>query len=201
MSAYYNEIDGYAVKWLRNLISAGHIAPGDVDESGRLLATRVVYAWMPNLKLVSLEARVLGVVSFPMLADVQQFQVLNAVVGFVPVDVMYVVACRDGAELRFPHVPVEVRFGADCAGVVAVRPCGVLCAAPHDEREQFLLPEFEPALREHLVHALPGDAERSTDLGETETVVIELVHLVRFVILTVCWHVNHLTTYHTRKDA
>lgn len=32
MSAYYNEIDGYAVKWLRNLISAGHIAPGDVDE-------------------------------------------------------------------------------------------------------------------------------------------------------------------------
>ena len=32
MSAYYNENDKYAAQWLRNLISAGHIAPGDVDE-------------------------------------------------------------------------------------------------------------------------------------------------------------------------
>lgn len=32
MAAYYNEIDGYAAQWLRNLIAAGHIAPGDVDE-------------------------------------------------------------------------------------------------------------------------------------------------------------------------
>lgn len=29
--AYYNEIDPYAAEWLRNLIAAGHIAPGDVD--------------------------------------------------------------------------------------------------------------------------------------------------------------------------
>ncbi len=29
--AYYNEIDDYAAKWLRNLIAGGHIAPGDVD--------------------------------------------------------------------------------------------------------------------------------------------------------------------------
>ncbi|MEQ0277290.1 DNA cytosine methyltransferase [Klebsiella sp. CN_Kp100] len=32
MSAYYNEIDPYAAQWLRNLIAAGHIAPGEVDE-------------------------------------------------------------------------------------------------------------------------------------------------------------------------
>lgn len=31
MSAYYNEIDPYAAQWLRNLIDAGHIAPGVVD--------------------------------------------------------------------------------------------------------------------------------------------------------------------------
>jgi DNA (cytosine-5)-methyltransferase 1 len=30
--AYYNEIDPYCAQWLRNLIAAGHIAPGDVDE-------------------------------------------------------------------------------------------------------------------------------------------------------------------------
>ncbi|WP_347252939.1 DNA cytosine methyltransferase [Leminorella grimontii] len=30
--AYYNEIDPNAAKWLRNLIAAGHIAPGEVDE-------------------------------------------------------------------------------------------------------------------------------------------------------------------------
>jgi len=30
--AYYNEIDPYAADWLRNLIAAGHIAPGDVDQ-------------------------------------------------------------------------------------------------------------------------------------------------------------------------
>lgn len=30
--AYYNEIDKFAAQWLRNLITAGHIAPGDVDE-------------------------------------------------------------------------------------------------------------------------------------------------------------------------
>jgi DNA (cytosine-5)-methyltransferase 1 len=32
MTAYYNEIDPYAAQWLRNLIDAGHIARGDVDE-------------------------------------------------------------------------------------------------------------------------------------------------------------------------
>ena len=31
MTAYYNEIDGAAAQWLRNLIEAGHIAPGIVD--------------------------------------------------------------------------------------------------------------------------------------------------------------------------
>lgn len=30
--AYYNEIDPYCAQWLRNLIDAGHIAPGVVDE-------------------------------------------------------------------------------------------------------------------------------------------------------------------------
>lgn len=32
MTAYYNEIDPYAAAWLRNLIAAGLIAPGEVDE-------------------------------------------------------------------------------------------------------------------------------------------------------------------------
>lgn len=30
--AYYNEIDPYAAAWLRNLIAAGHLPPGEVDE-------------------------------------------------------------------------------------------------------------------------------------------------------------------------
>jgi DNA (cytosine-5)-methyltransferase 1 len=32
VSNYYNENNPYAAQWLRNLIAAGHIAPGDVDE-------------------------------------------------------------------------------------------------------------------------------------------------------------------------
>ncbi len=32
MSAWYNEIDPFAASWLRELIKAGHIAPGVVDE-------------------------------------------------------------------------------------------------------------------------------------------------------------------------
>ena len=32
MTAYYNEINPYAAQWLRNLIAAGYIADGDVDE-------------------------------------------------------------------------------------------------------------------------------------------------------------------------
>jgi len=32
VTAFYNEIDPYAAQWLRNLIAAGHIAPGIVDE-------------------------------------------------------------------------------------------------------------------------------------------------------------------------
>src|SRR5262245_26122397 len=39
MSAYYNENDPYAAQWLRNLIAAGHIAVGDVDERS-ILAVR-----------------------------------------------------------------------------------------------------------------------------------------------------------------
>lgn len=32
MTAFYNENDPFAAQWLRNLIAAGHIAPGVVDE-------------------------------------------------------------------------------------------------------------------------------------------------------------------------
>jgi hypothetical protein len=32
MTALYNEIEPFAAQWLRSLISAGHIAPGAVDE-------------------------------------------------------------------------------------------------------------------------------------------------------------------------
>ena len=32
MTAYYNENDPFAAAWLRELVKAGHIAPGDVDE-------------------------------------------------------------------------------------------------------------------------------------------------------------------------
>lgn len=32
MRAYYNEIDPFAAQWLRNLIAAGRIMDGDVDE-------------------------------------------------------------------------------------------------------------------------------------------------------------------------
>jgi DNA (cytosine-5)-methyltransferase 1 len=32
MTAYYNEIDPYAAQWLRNLIAAGHLPDGEVDE-------------------------------------------------------------------------------------------------------------------------------------------------------------------------
>jgi DNA (cytosine-5)-methyltransferase 1 len=32
VTAYYNEIDPFAAEWLRSLIAAGHIAPGDVDD-------------------------------------------------------------------------------------------------------------------------------------------------------------------------
>lgn len=31
MTAYYNEIDPFAAAWLKELIKAGHIAPGEVD--------------------------------------------------------------------------------------------------------------------------------------------------------------------------
>ena len=32
MTAYYNEVEPFAAQWLRNLIVAGYIAPGEVDE-------------------------------------------------------------------------------------------------------------------------------------------------------------------------
>jgi DNA (cytosine-5)-methyltransferase 1 len=32
MTSYYNEIDPHAAQWLRNLIAAGHLPAGDVDE-------------------------------------------------------------------------------------------------------------------------------------------------------------------------
>lgn len=32
IAAYYNEWDAFAAQWLRNLIVAGHLPAGDVDE-------------------------------------------------------------------------------------------------------------------------------------------------------------------------
>lgn len=41
MAAYYNEIDPYAAQWLRNLIAAGHIAPGDVEAATQFIAAYI----------------------------------------------------------------------------------------------------------------------------------------------------------------
>jgi DNA (cytosine-5)-methyltransferase 1 len=30
--AYYNDVDPFCCEWVRNLIKAGHVAPGVVDE-------------------------------------------------------------------------------------------------------------------------------------------------------------------------
>lgn len=32
MAVFYNEIDPFAAQWLRNLIQAGHLPDGEVDE-------------------------------------------------------------------------------------------------------------------------------------------------------------------------
>jgi DNA (cytosine-5)-methyltransferase 1 len=48
VTAYYNEIDPYAAQWLRNLIDAGHIAPGDVDERSSLTCEPTTSADTPN---------------------------------------------------------------------------------------------------------------------------------------------------------
>lgn len=40
MHAYYNEIEPFAAAWLRELIKAGHIAPGKVDERSMRLPAR-----------------------------------------------------------------------------------------------------------------------------------------------------------------
>ena len=45
MTAYYNEIDPFAAQWLRNLIAAGHIAPGIVDASSPLQMRRAAIAY------------------------------------------------------------------------------------------------------------------------------------------------------------
>jgi len=39
MTAYYNEFDPKAAAWIRELIKAGHVAPGDVDERSILDVT------------------------------------------------------------------------------------------------------------------------------------------------------------------
>ena len=48
MTAYYNEIDPYAAQWLRNLIDAGEIAPGYVDERSIEDVTQVICEDLPS---------------------------------------------------------------------------------------------------------------------------------------------------------
>lgn len=47
MSAWFNEIDEYAAQWLRNLMVAGHIADGVVDNAiVPQVAKEVIAAYM-----------------------------------------------------------------------------------------------------------------------------------------------------------
>jgi hypothetical protein len=48
LGAYYNEIDAYAAEWLRNLIKAGHIADGEVDERSIWMSDRTICADTPS---------------------------------------------------------------------------------------------------------------------------------------------------------
>lgn len=49
MTAYYNENDKYAAQWLRNLIAAGHLPDGVVDDRYivQQVAASFVRALMP----------------------------------------------------------------------------------------------------------------------------------------------------------
>lgn len=93
LAAYFNEIDPYAAAWLRNLIDAGHIAPGDVDErSIEMPAPRKDYTRAVELYKSGLS-----------LADVaEQFSVTR--------QAMHKILTRRGVEMRQPNLQPVVEW-------------------------------------------------------------------------------------------
>ena len=116
------------------------------------------------------------------LAD--QLQVFDAVVASVPVSVVNVEASRDGAVLGLPYVAVQERpLAIGSPEVAGVAQC-VAMLIKHDERKRLgTRAQVEAAELEHLIDALPGDAERLSDTSQAVAILVQLIHRVRLVIL------------------
>ena len=96
----------------------------------------------------------------------QELQIAQDVVRLVLVPVVDVVVIGDRPVGGFPDVAVEIPPLAVGAGVVPVPPAGVSPPLEHDVGERVgAVAVGAPPLGEHLVHALPGDAEGGGDLG------------------------------------
>jgi hypothetical protein len=200
--AYYNEFDPYAAEWLRNLIAAGLIAPGDVDERSMLASAGVMDADLALLELSCLESFVASIVSLAMIRNVKQREIGRGVVSLVPIQVVNVVALRDWSVDALPYLAMQIPTPTIRPRVVTVLTECVLVPFPHDEWERLRsAPQLEPALHEHLVDALPCYPEGGAYLSEAESFNIQLVHLICLLVLAVRWHTNHLYPKHTRKAA
>ena len=111
-------------------------------------------------------------------------QVLDAVVGSVAVTVVDVKAFGDGAVPTLPNVAMDKAPGAVGSTVVASVAQRVAMSVEYNEGQR-LGPrsQCEASQLEHLVDALPRDAERFGYSRQAMAFLVQLEHRLRLIVL------------------
>ena len=77
MTAYYNEHEPYAAQWLRNLIAAGQIAPGDVDARDRCTHVLLLPRWETSPGAVA-ERDYARTIGMPVITSLEELEATEA---------------------------------------------------------------------------------------------------------------------------
>ena len=128
-------------------------------------------------------------VSCRVLCLLNQFEVREMIVAPVSVPMVNIMSGRNRTVGSLPYIPVQKGPTALGAPIVASVTQRVPVATEINIRERLgSRPQGPSSQGEHLVDALSAHAERLRDMGQAETLLVEIIHRLRFWIISMCWH-------------
>ena len=125
-----------------------------------------------------------SMVVFSMFVLRHQIKVVRAIITSITVLVVDVIAFWNRPITGFPNITVQKAPLAVGASIVPSVSQGVAMATEDNVGQGFgACPENKLAELEHLIDALPSDAEHLGDCRQAVPVLIQLIHGLRLVIL------------------
>lgn len=108
-----------------------------------------------------------------------QFKIRQVIMCPVIIFVMYIIYFRDFAVCGFPHITMQIMTVASSATIISIWSACVFLVLINNKRQRFNGAHFEFSSGKSFISRLPTNSKCFSDLRQTESLLIQVVHCFR----------------------